>query len=93
MPDDEMSKSTVTTDRVTEVVMRELAYLGVPSEESRNLDSHILDLLWDEDATMDFIPDVETALQVDIPSLEWESVYTLREAIMLLARYVDASES
>lgn len=79
-------------DRVTAVVLRALADLGVSSEESRNLDSHILDLLWDEDATMGFVPDVETALQVDIPSLEWEHVSTLREAIMLLARYVDASE-
>jgi len=83
-------RRTMAPDRVEAAVYRVLEDLAVPPAEARRHESSMLDLLWDEDITLGFIPDVQELLGIDVPLEEWERVQTVGEVIEMLRAHADA---
>jgi acyl carrier protein len=86
-------RRTTAPDFVEEAGYRVLEDLAVPPAEARRHEASMLELLWDEDITMGFIPDVQELLGIDVPPDDWERVQTVGEVIEMLRKHADAQRN
>jgi|tagenome__1003787_1003787.scaffolds.fasta_scaffold20987786_4 acyl carrier protein len=75
---------------VAEAVYSVLERLGVSPVAARETDVPLLNLLLDEDATFEFVPEIEEVLDVRVPPEDWERVQTVTEVIVMLQEHVKA---